>query len=35
MAHLQEGWSYHEIALSLRVHKITVRGWVQRFKAEG
>lgn len=35
MAHLQEGRDYHEIALSLRVSKITVQGWVQRFKAEG
>jgi transposase len=35
MTHLQEGRDYHEIALSLRVSKITVQGWVQRFKAEG
>lgn len=35
MAHLQEGRDYQEIALSLRVHKVTVQGWVQRFKAEG
>jgi transposase len=35
MAHLQEGRDYHEIALSLRVSKITVQGWVQRFKTEG
>lgn len=35
MAHLQDGWGYHEIALSLRVSKITVQGWVQRFKAGG
>lgn len=35
MAHLQEGRDYHEIALSLRVSKITVQGWVQRFKEAG
>jgi transposase len=35
MAHLQEGRDYHEIATALRVPKITVQGWVQRFKAAG
>jgi transposase len=35
MAHLQEGRDYHEIATALRVPKVTVQGWVQRFKAEG
>jgi len=35
MAHLQDGRDYHEIATALRVPKITVQGWVQRFKAEG
>lgn len=35
MAHLQDGRDYQDIALSLRVSKITVQGWVQRFKAEG
>jgi transposase len=35
MAHLQEGRDYQEIATALRVPKITVQGWVQRFKAEG
>lgn len=35
MAHLQEGREYHEIATALRVPKITVQGWVQRFKAAG
>jgi transposase len=35
MAHLQEGRDYHEIATALRIPKITVQGWVQRFKAAG
>jgi transposase len=35
MAHLQEGRTYHEVATALRVPKITVQGWVQRFKAAG
>jgi transposase len=35
MAHLQEGRDCHEVAAALRVHKITVQGWVQRFKATG
>lgn len=35
MAHLQEGRDYHEVAAALRVPKITVQGWVQRFKARG
>jgi transposase len=35
MAHLQEGRDYHEIATALRVSKITIQGWVQRFKAAG
>jgi transposase len=35
MAHLQAGRDYHEIATALRVPKITVQGWVQRFKADG
>jgi transposase len=35
MAHLQEGRDYHEIATALRVPKITVQGWMQRFKAAG
>jgi transposase len=35
MAHLQEGRSYHEVATALRVSKITVQGWVQRFKTAG
>jgi transposase len=35
MAHLQEGRDYHEIATALHVPKITVQGWVQRFKAKG
>jgi transposase len=35
MAHLQAGRDYHEIAAALRVPKITVQGWVQRFKADG
>jgi transposase len=35
MAHLQEGRDYHEIATALRVSKITVQGWVHRFKAAG
>lgn len=35
MAHLQEGRDYQEIAAALRVPKITVQGWVQRFKAVG
>ena len=35
MAHLQEGRDYHEIATALRVSKITVQGWVQRFKVAG
>lgn len=35
MAHLQEGRDYHEIATALRVPKIPVQGWVQRFKAAG
>ena len=35
MAHLQEGWSYPEIAMALRVHEATVHGWVHRFKTAG
>jgi transposase len=35
MAHLQDGRDYPEMATALRVPKITVQGWVQRFKAEG
>lgn len=35
MAHFQEGLAYHELATALRVPKITVQGWVQRFKAAG
>lgn len=35
MAHLKEGREYDEIAMALRVPKIPVQGWVQRFKAEG
>ena len=35
MAHLQDGRDYQDIALSLRVHKVTVQGWVQRFKLGG
>ena len=35
MAHLQGGRDCQEIALSLRVHKVTVQGWLQRFKAAG
>lgn len=35
MAHLQDGRDYQDIALSLRVSKITVQGWLQRFKAGG
>jgi transposase len=35
MAHLQEGWGYHEIATALRVHETTVHGWVLRFKTSG
>ena len=35
MAHLQEGRSYHEVATALRVSKITVQGWVQRFNTAG
>ena len=35
MAHLQEGWSYPEIATALRVHKTTVHGWMLRFETAG
>jgi transposase len=35
MAHLQDGLAYQEIATALRIPKITVQGWVQRFKTEG
>jgi transposase len=35
MAHLQEGWSYAEIATALRVHATTVHGWMLRFETAG
>lgn len=35
MAHLQEGWNYHDIGTALRVHATTVHGWMLRFETAG
>lgn len=35
MAHLQAGWSTHDIAMSLRVHETTVHSWALRFNSAG
>lgn len=35
MAHLQAGWSTHDIATALGVHKTTVHGWILRFNTAG